>query len=195
MASGDTFFLTSNTQAMAQVFTQYARLNLQDVTELALKKGRSLSISLFMLTPVVNMSDIKQKLAELGWRVQRKFSGRAHKGETNEHALKRMHDSIATARFNHRQYMASGWLPAVYRFKGDVKVLRAVKNPRGRVEMELHGDRPFIAIINSTNGIASLEKKRPFIDKAIQREIDDMLVYIERKQRERATIFNPSGRA
>lgn len=191
----DNITYTSNLPQLAAKFEEYLRYNTRSVKELMEHKAGDIAIHLFKATPVVKLDDIQRKLEELGWQVRRKYSGHAKKGESSADALIRMHQSIAQARFKHAKYMASGWLPAVRRFHRDGEVtIHEVANPRGRVDVHLDGNHPYIAIINSTPGIAVLESARPFVESVIQYEIADMDKYIARKQKEGISIFNPTGK-
>lgn len=183
---------------MSAAFQEYVKYNLRSIPELAQKKGASLSYALYKATPVVSMGDIRAKLQSLGWQVKRIYSGRRKKGETNAQALTRMHNSIAVARFASAKFMASGWLPAVYKFRGGGdSAPTKVSNPsqRGYANIHISDTESYIEIVNSTPGIATLESKRPFVQIAIDAEVKDMWDYIARKQRENATVFNRSGKA
>ena len=99
--------------------------------------------------------------------------------------LQQMQTSVIRFRLTARLYVASGWLPAVLRLGGAVKVTSGDVDPeRGRAEIEEREGLTRISIINSTPGILTVDRKYDIAQRAIVARIADMLVYIRRKWRD-----------
>jgi hypothetical protein len=193
----DSFSINSPIQRFSEAFKIYTEYNKRDFTELFVRKSRSLAISIYMETPKVeSMGVIETALSGLGWKVKRKLSvaqKRAIGKLKGNEALQAMHAIVAKIRYAHRQYVAAGWLPAARALGAALEHVREVKGATGSVEIQYQGSNPSVAYINTTNGIATLEERHNISGAAFDRETADIWEYIQRKLRENATIFNPSG--
>lgn len=99
-------------------------------------------------------------------------------------------------RVAHIGAMASSWIPAMRQLGSKMKVAggsdkRVKMRPMSSLEIADEGKT--IRIVNQMNGIVALAERTGFVEAGFVMRERDMQVYINRKMREGATIFNPSG--
>lgn len=93
-----------------------------------------------------------------------------------------------TARQNAVQFTATGWFPAAEKLNAKPRVQSKVRGPkRGSIKEKLNSSKMGITMENSQPGAEVVEKQaKGAVQKAMDQERDDMLKYIDRKQREAA---------
>lgn len=196
---------TSNASTVAAKYQEYFRYNLEDFEVLAIRKARSLAISLWMFTPKADAATIRAKVQSLGWQVKRakkakllKLIGRLKRGKNKRGGLKKgyemtlrdMQQVVIQSRINKIGGVRGGWLQAAREVGGT----NSGRLGKGSARIFRTGKVYVIEVANAMPGAVELQSKYHYVEKAFVREIRDMDEYIERKRNERANIFNPSGR-
>lgn len=179
-------------QKLASRMKLYLQLNTRAAGELTQKKAGDFAIQMYAACAdaAPSESQIASKVNSLGWRVKRRPGAwKRRPGETGQQVLARMHQAVTRQRAAKRYYVASGYLPAVNKLRGSGagrrKTVRPVVNPRGKVEFfGMNGSKPTIVITNSTPGVSYVVEKTNAVEVAATKVSNDLLVYIDRKQRE-----------
>lgn len=106
-------------------------------------------------------------------------------------SLDQMQAFVILMRSNARLYLASGWLGAVVDLGGTVKARVGGQAGSGQVHRDRGGAFITVAdglmsvtIWNRSVGIEDVNGKKQFVEKAVTVRVDDMWVYVARKERE-----------
>lgn len=166
-----------DTREFTECLRQYADVSKKDEIEVVKDRAGKVAFELFkqfkVLAPTVQL--LRGLPASLNYHIKRKFAGATIKQEINRRIR---------ARFS----SAGGWLPAVKRFTRKGAVLRNVKNPKGHVEINL--SEPSVTIVNSMKEAVAAEGKHHVMQAALNAQVADMRIYIERKMDQRAKQFS-----
>lgn len=161
---------------MTRVFNDYRQLNKRALPEIMRKRAISLAIGsgkgakykgLYQeardLRPMVQ-AEIRALPEKLKYRIKR--SGRTVAQE------------IAARQVQAGYYQASGWLvPGLTDIGGEGS---RVKTIRGRVDMQLTGDRPSITLTNTSPNALEFANRTGYMARAVYNQTQDMLVYIQK---------------
>lgn len=106
-------------------------------------------------------------------------------------SLDQMQAFVIMMRTNARLYLASGWLGAVVSLGGSVKARAGGQSGSGAVSSERGGAFVTVAdglmsvtIWNRSVGIEDVDAKRGFVAAAVAVRVEDMWVYVRRKEQE-----------
>ncbi len=84
-------------------------------------------------------------------------------------------------------YVATGWGGAAADLGGSFEGGELIsKKKRGYAESEVNGDAVSISVVNDTPGILYVNRKTNLAVRALKARVDDMKLYIRRKQKEAA---------
>lgn len=125
-------------------------------------------------------SDVEKSLTKgRKGRRSNKLKGQLQAAETSirgtRPTLEMMQNYVIRRRFAHIKYIASGWLGAIQDLGGSLKQSSGnVKSSRGRAEVQDDA----IVIINNSAGINVVNQKYKLVQRAIQRRISDLRVYL-----------------
>jgi hypothetical protein len=104
--------------------------------------------------------------------------------------LAQMQAFVIARRTNARLYLASGWVPAISDLGGSLKASSGkVDRTRGGATVSRSPGRIVVTMWNRTPGIALMDAKFGLVTRAIERRVDDMWTYIDRKRAESARLL------
>jgi len=93
--------------------------------------------------------------------------------------------------------LASSWLAAMKALGSKMAASQHDRNqsrPLSSVQVSSGAhSNPFIHILNEANGMVKIAQQSGFVSAALIATIKNMQTYIDRKKREFATVFNPTG--
>lgn len=204
--------ITSNSSAMSRKFLEYASWNHRETPDLFVGESRKFANELYMQTAAIapSKATIAAKVKSLGWHVIKRGSPEQWKGVAFENKVKRkgrkagglnyiarekamaekatleqMQAFVIAKRSNARLYLASGWLGAVADLGGSLKISSGeIDHSRGGAEVFRSPSHVEVEFWNRTPGIVEQNEKHNLVGRAFAVRMADMLVYIERKQKE-----------
>lgn len=177
---------------MTRVFNDYRQLNKRALPELLRNRAIQLAIGsgsgvkgsrgtkykgLYQearsLRSMVR-AEIKALPQKLNWRIKR-FAGTVRK-------------EIARRQVQAGYFQASGWLvPGLIDISGEGS---QVKTIRGKVSMQLSGNKPSITLTNTSPNALEYGNRTGYISRAVYNQTQDMLVYIQKHLDLTAQEFN-----
>jgi hypothetical protein len=159
-----------------ETMRQYAKFSKKDEEQIVQDRAGKLAFELFKQFRAVapSVAKIRALPRQLNHRIRRKFKGATIKQEI-------------ARRIRARFSAAIGWIPAVNRLTKRRTAIRK-KNPKGTVVINL--SEPSVTITNDMKEGVAAEARHRIMQSAVNAQVADMTVYINRKLDQRAKQFS-----
>lgn len=185
--------LQFDSRGLMEAFRRYVEVNRRDASELLQKQANALVNSLGTSGPKGLFLEALSEKA----KVQEEINAAAARGPLKRRFPANGRSARQTWAAEYKRRMrfaaviqASGWLTRRY---GKASALTGIRrlyyidNPPGQVRQYLEGNQPFIEITNRMPRAAEFANKTGYVQRAINNRERDMLEYVRRKTKERAS--------